>query len=112
MAALPTFFKRGSSFSMSLKIPDSIENGMFQGWQVKCQVRKKNNDFDNGFIADVACIWVDPITTRVLALQHDATDNWPVGEAEFDILFVSPKGQRVRSNTWTIEIIRGVTQNG
>lgn len=112
MAVSPIKFKRGSSFSISLNIPSSIANGSFYGWTTKAQIRKKDNDLPNGLIADLICRWVDPNATRTLIIENNSTDEWPICDAEFDVLFTSPNGQRVRSNTVPVIIQRGVTHNG
>lgn len=112
MTSSPIYFTRGSSFNVTMKIPSNIEDGMFKDWTVKCQVRKLGNEMPSGFIAEVPVFWVDPVTTRVVGIKHDATDKWPVGEAEFDILFTSPKGEKLRSRRIQFTITRGVTQNG
>lgn len=110
MTSSPILFTRGSSFNVTMKIPATIADGMFQNWTVKCQVRKRGNEMPSGFIAEVPCFWIDPQTTRVIGLKNDATDNWPICDAEFDVLFVSPLGERLRSRKVEFTITRGVTQ--
>ena len=105
-------FKRGATFSISMKIPSTIADSALHDWVVSAQIRKLGNDLPSGFIGDMACHWLDPNTNRILIIQHDATDNWPICEAEFDVMFKSPKGQRIRSNTVQVSIKKGVTLNG
>ena len=63
----------------------------------------------DGLIADLSCCWVDPNSTRTLVIENNSTDAWPLCDAEFAVLFISPKGQKVRSNTVPVTIQRGVT---
>lgn len=111
MATSPIKFKRGASFSTSLKIPDVLPDGTFRGWTPKAQIRRVGNDLASGLIADLPVVWLDAGSTRLLIIQNDSTEDWPVCEAEFDVLFVSPKGQKVRSNTIKVSILKGVTRN-
>ena len=105
-------FKRGATFSILMKIPSSIPDSAMHDWTATAQMRKLGSDVPSGFIADMSCHWLDPNTNRILVVQHDLTDNWPICEAEFDVLFKSPKGQRMRSNTVQVTIKKGVTLNG
>ena len=112
MASSPIYFTRGSSFNVTMKIPSDIADGMFSDWTLKCQVRKLGNEMPAGFIAEVPVFWLDPATTRFVGIKHDATDSWPVGEAEFDVLFTSPSGERIYSRKIPFTIQRGVTKHG
>lgn len=105
-------FKRGATFSLSMKIPSSIPNSAMHDWTMTAQMRKLGSDVPSGFIGDLTATWLDPNTNRIVVIQSDSTDSWPVCEAEFDVLFKSPKGQRMRSNTVQVSIKKGVTLNG
>ncbi len=108
--ASPIEFTRGASFQFVMKIPDKIDDGTFFNWTLRCQVRKEANEAPSGFISEVPVYWLDTTTTRALAVKQDATDNWPIGPAEFDVLFTSPAGERVRSKRVPFHIVRGVTR--
>lgn len=112
MAASPIRFTRGASFNALLKIPTSIPDGFFANWTLRCQVRKAGSELSTGFIGEVSVSWIDPLTTRTIAIKHDATDNWPLGGAEFDVLFVSPNGEKMYTQKIAFTIQRGVTKNG
>lgn len=106
----PVPFKRGTTFSFVLAIPSTIVDGFFLDWDVKAQIRKERNNTPTGLIADLSTMWVDEETTRSLALAYSNTDGWPLGIAEVDVLFVSPTGQRLRSETMVFSIEREITQ--
>ena len=108
--ATPLPFKRGQTFSFSMRIPDSIADGFLASWQPTAQLRRARNDSPSGLIAEIACYWLDPDTSRVLGFHHHPTDGWPLGPAEFDVLFTSAGGQTLRSNTILFDIVRGITR--
>lgn len=106
----PVPFKRGSTFSFALAIPDDVPDGTFVAWKPMAQIRRARNDSSTGLIADIAVFWADPLTTRVLVFHHNVTEKWPVGEAELDVLFLSAGGQTIRSSTVLFDIQRGITK--
>lgn len=106
----PVPFKRGTTFSFVLDTPSSIVDGFFLDWDVKAQIRKERNNTPAGLIANLSIMWVDEETTRNLTLSYNNTDSWPLGIAEVDVLFVSPTGQRMRSETMVFSIDRQITQ--
>uniref|UniRef100_A0AB39ACL0 L-shaped tail-fiber protein n=1 Tax=Erwinia phage Fifi051 TaxID=3238787 RepID=A0AB39ACL0_9CAUD len=103
-------FAKGQTFSFLMKIPDSVEAGFFKGYLPKAQLRKYKSNQSNGLIANLNCFWADPKTTKMLTLYDNATENWPVGLAELDVLFQSAEGSLIRSTTVTVQIVRGITQ--
>lgn len=104
-----TPFKRGSTFAFTLKIPDNIPNGFFKSWVPTAQLRKEKNSSPAGLIAQIECFWADPSTTRYLVIYHGMSSGWPVGRAEFDVLFQSSAGEKIRSTTKIFNIERGIT---
>lgn len=106
----PTPFKRGSTFSFQMAIPDTFAAGYFGMWRVEAQIRREGNSSPQGLIADLSTIWADPTTNMQLVVFHANTDRWPIGRAEMDILFTSGSGQKIRSKTVVFDIQRGITQ--
>lgn len=110
MSNKPIAFKRGTTFSFVVEIPSSFEDGFFNTWVTKAQVRKERNDQESGLIANLATFWVDAQSSRQLALHHHLTDKWPLGHAEVDVLLISPEGQRLRTSTILFNIEREITR--
>lgn len=104
-----TPFKRGTTFSFMFVIPDVLPNGFFKTWLPTAQIRKAMNSRPDGLIANLACFWADPATTRYLILHHSLTDKWAIGNAEIDVLFQSASGEQLRSTTGMFNIQRGIT---
>ena len=51
--ALPTPFKKGSTFSFALNVPTTVAAGYFRGWEVQAQVRRKGDSSPKGLIGTV-----------------------------------------------------------
>ena len=111
MATTPVTFKRGSTFSMKLKMPVAIEPGTLKNWFIKAQLRRRHNDLPSGLVADISAYWADPTTATVVVLHHPLTDKWPLGDAELDVMFTSAGGQKLSSKTISVSIERGITRN-
>ena len=103
-------FKRGSTFKFTLKLPDSVVDGTFQGWVPTAQIRKHRDDSTNGLIATIPVSWVNAQTARELRVNFNDTDAWPLGDADFDILLTAPDGTRLHSATMYFNIQRSVTK--
>lgn len=97
--------KRGASFDLTVRIPSRFADGHFAGWTLDSQVR----DAKGGLIATLAATWVDPAAARFIRLVALDTRAWPVGEAQFDIVFESPAGFRWPSSTAVFSVVRGPT---
>lgn len=110
MLIKPVPFKRGSSFSFAMLIPDSVPDGTLASWVPTSQIRRVHNDSPSGLIANIAVYWDDPVKARMLVFHHNVTDRWPSGEAELDVLFTSAGGQTIRSTTVLFNILRGITK--
>lgn len=106
----PTQFKRGSTFSFALNVPTTVATGYFRDWEVQAQIRRKGDTGTKGLIATLAHRWEDATTTRRLYVFDGLTENWPIGPAEMDILFINGSGYKLRAKTVQIEIQRGITQ--
>lgn len=102
-------FKRGSTFAFMFAIPPEIPNGFFKTRLPTAQIRKAMNSRPDGLIANIACFWADPASTRYLIFHHSLTDKWPIGNAEMDVLFESSSGEKLRTTTAIFNIQRGIT---
>ena len=103
-------FKRGATFSFMFAIPDELPNGYFKNWVPVAQLRKAMNSQPTGLIANLACFWADPATTRYLIVNHTLTSKWPIGRVEMDIMFQSASGERIPSTTVLFNFLRGITE--
>lgn len=97
--------KRGASFDLTVRIPSKFADGHFSGWGLQSRVRTPSG----GLIATLTAEWVDPVVARFVHLQCLDTRAWPVGEAEFDVVFVSPTGFRWPSTTYSFNLVKGPT---
>lgn len=108
---------QGQSFSVLLGLdpegPMQLDD--LHDWQKRCQVRKFGNKLPNGLIEEfeITTIQANDGSISGLLLFHADTSLWPVGMAEFDILFIngsSEDAQRIRTGIVTLEIQRSVTK--
>lgn len=100
-------FTRGASFEAILTLPNSVAANYFDNWQALSQIRKEGNLTSSGLIDDLELTWLGD---REFILKANDTDNWPLGMAEFDVLFSSNAGRRIRTKTLRILIKAGPTQ--
>ncbi len=98
-------FKRGASFDLTLRVPSEFADGHFAGWGLESKVRTPGFSL----VATLTADWVDPVTTRHVHLQHLDTRAWPIGEVQFDVVFVSPAGFRWPTKTSTFTVVKGPT---
>ena len=101
-------FKRGASFEAVVRLPSTVEENYFIEWQPLSQIRKEGDMTKEGLIGELTFKWLEP---NVMLLSNDETDKWPLGMAEFDILFSSNQGRRIRTKTLRIDIQAGPTQD-
>ena len=107
--------KRGDSFSRLTELPltnsdgsPAFADGYFVGWTVSAQVRTAQF---GKLIANLECLWEDPLTTRVLFVNCLDTKSWEIGPAEMDVQFVRASDQLTMSTlTVRFDIIRDVTR--
>lgn len=97
--------KRGASFDLKVRIPSKFADGHFAGWGLQSAVRTPNG----GLIATLNAEWVDPVVARFVHLQCLDTRAWPVGDAEFDVVLVSPTGFRWPTSTARFTLVKGPT---
>lgn len=89
---------------------------------VTSELRQVQNAGASGKIATLDVRWEDLIEYTKLHFEADNTDNWPLGPAEFDVVFVrtvtvtdastgqvTSKTKKFRSNPVRITITDGVT---
>ena len=103
-------FPKGTTFTCSAYLPDTVPDGFFDGWDVKAEMRRKGNSTDIGLVAELDVEWIDPGINRQLSFYYRNTDQWPVCTVEVDVLFTNPQGEQLRTSTIEIDIQRGVTQ--
>lgn len=101
-------FARGSSFEAVMSLPESVAENYFATWQPLSQIREEGNLTKDGLIGDLSLKWVGP---RQFILSSNDTDKWKLGMAEFDVLFSSKQGRRIRTKTMRILIKAGPTQD-
>ena len=99
--------KRGATFDLILMLDEAIPEGSFVGYVPTCQVR----DWDDRLIAGVEAQWVDPDTTKAIALHAADTSAWRVGAAVFDVSLrrESPLSI-IPSSTLALSIVEKVTR--
>lgn len=100
-------FARGSTFEAVVSLPLSVVDDYFLDWQPLSQIREEGNLTKTGLIGDLELKWLGP---RQFVLSSNDTDKWRLGMAEFDVLFSSRQGRRIRTKTIRIEIKAGPTQ--
>jgi hypothetical protein len=101
-------FARGSTFEAVMTLPQSVAENYFSSWQPLSQIRREGNLTSEGLIDDLTLAWLGP---REFILSSNDTDEWPLGIAEFDVLFSSNQGRRIRTKTLRVLIKAGPTQD-
>lgn len=99
-------FARGSTFEAVMSLPESVPEDYFLNWQPLSQIRRAGQLTKAGMIGEFDFKWLGP---REFSLTTDDTDRWPLGVAEFDVLFTSTTGRRIRTKTVQIKITAGVS---
>lgn len=102
-------FKRGGTFSATVKIPDIEPDGKFFHWFINARIRKHKDPSDCGSIATLYPAWIDPATTREISVVNIHTEDWPLGIAEWDILLTSPEGVKYLTPTNLVNIVSSVS---
>lgn len=102
-------FARGASFEVIIRLPANVEPDYFKTWMPLAQIRREGNLTKKGLIDDLNFKWLPDTNTFLLSL--DDTDKWPLGMAEFDVLFSSNSGRRIRTKTMRIKIRAGATRD-
>ena len=89
---MPIVQKVGATFKHEYIIPEKYLDGALKDHVIKVHLRKARSNLNSDFIAELNTTWLNPRTTRTLIIRHLATDNWPVGEAVFEIKLIDPIG--------------------
>jgi len=110
---VPRQFIRGQTLIFEMELPCNIQPNEMQDYIPSAELRRIQNAGEDGFIAALDCSWKDGSQHTVLTfLAHD-TELWPLGPAEFDVLFTgtgNKEGFKFRSAPVQIEIVDGVTR--
>ena len=104
------YFPKGTTFTCSAFLPDTVPEGFFGGWELKAEIRRKSNSDDIGVIAELDVKWLDPGVNRQLIFYYRDTSRWLVCPAEIDVLFTNSVGEQLRTSAMELNITRGVTQ--
>lgn len=106
MTTPPTYIhKRGDGLDLALMLPANFADGHFAGWTPTAQVRTVTD----ALVATTTCTWDDPLTTRVVRVQHADTSTWPVATLYMDVQ-LSKTGEPTHSTeTVTIYCLRDIT---
>lgn len=91
--------KRGDTFSFVAQLDKSVD---LKGSQTKCQLR----DTSGNFIDEVEVTVFDD---NVIQLYKQDTTNWPLREARLDVQFTLTNGDRISTNTASINIVEDIT---
>lgn len=105
----PKTFKRGATFNVTMALPSYVATGHFADWTPTAQLRRFEDDSAKGLLADLTFEWTDPEDARAFTLTATDTADWPLGLAEFDVMFTKDD-RKVRTKTTQIRIKRGITQ--
>jgi len=105
-------FIRGQTLEFVMDLPESVPPGFFENTQLACEIRRLETSGMMGFIAQIEVSWDNPEKTR-LRFFHEATDKWPLGPAELDVLFTREENgqtKRYRSLPVRFTIKDGITR--
>lgn len=89
-------FPRGSTLNFVVQVDSRIPDNLFSDWSVSASMYKQGSYAKTAKIADINAFWVNDTFTMV-GLYHNATNKWPVVNAELIITFESSKGEVVKS---------------
>ena len=103
-------FPKGTTFTCSAYLPDTVPEGFFDGWEIKAEMRRKGSTTDLGLVARLDVEWIDPGINRQLSFYYRNTDHWPTGLVTVDVLFTNTGGEQLRTSAIEIDIQPGVTQ--
>ena len=99
--------KIGKSFQRDIAVPElDFPDGYFVGWTAECQIRL----LDGTKLADVVCVWDDPVTTRNLTLTVVDTSTWTEGTAEIDVKLRRADGMTEITDTAQFVVQQAVTR--
>jgi len=100
--------KSGTIFSMAGSATSPAGTGIdFTGWTLTSHVRVKSN---GRLVEDLICTWVSEATGEMEVKSNGPID-WPVGVIlEMDIMFTSPTGEPIKTNTSEIKVLKAITK--
>ena len=105
----PREFIRGQSLWFKMKLPPKIQAAALFPYNLSCTLRRYKNPGENGFIANLSVGWTDSSATEIEFSYPGETGEWPLGLAEFDVLFTHPTtGRKIRTRPTQIMINDGV----
>jgi hypothetical protein len=111
----PKTFIRGQSLEFLMELPCDVPKDYFHTstTTLACQLRSLENAGTDGLI-DALIVTFEPNTNHTkLRFKAENTEDWPIGPAEFDVLFtrtVALVVKKVRSQAVKIMILDGVTK--
>lgn len=129
-ATPPKTFVRGQTLEFVMELPCDVPKDYFHSSVVgppavvtdtvlSSELRRAEQAGPGGFIADLNPVW-EPNTNYIkIRFKAENTEAWPLGPADFDVLFersvlTTPPGstatKKFRSLPVRIEILAGVTE--
>jgi len=105
----PRIFKRGPDFNVTLALPTYVAPGFFSDYTGTAQIRRYQDDSEEGFIANLTFAWVDVEDARAFTLVNQDTSEWPLGLAELDVILENTDGKKVGTATVLLKIERSIT---
>lgn len=99
-----TIFKRGDTFQLELSVSNNAAPVNITGWVIASQVRTKSR-----LISTLAVEYTDP-ALGIYRLRDNNTSDWPLGLLQCDIKYTTDDGQVAHSETFEIDVQRGITQ--
>ena len=120
----PKEFIRGQNLNFYMELPATVPVGFFKGsgieTTVTAQLRKAQDASESGLICELLVQWTSAqcIELHFQNASDQPTDEWPIGLAEFDVVFskaVTPQGggdpeiTTYRSLPVQFKIVDGVT---
>lgn len=116
-------FIRGQTLETVLSLPSNIPADWFVNDETNTiltsHLRRIKNIGAGGLIAALTVTWESESSYRKVRVHADNTENWPLGPAEFDIVFVRttndpdtglPVTRKIRSEPVQFTILDGVTR--
>lgn len=110
---VPKTFIRGQTLEFLMELPCDVPALYFQDTTVQSELRQIQNAGVMGFISVLEVNWEPDTDFTKLRFRAEETDTWPLGPAEFDVLFHrfvnGDLVRRFRSVPMRILITDGVT---
>jgi hypothetical protein len=94
---VPIQFIRGSQFSYLFELPEELPDDYFNDWTAEAIMRRKSSNLKFDQIGPVD-VYHYTITENRILFYIEQTIDWPLGEAELFVRFVSPHGYKLIPN--------------